>query len=317
VITPSNEALPQPRAVIGNYVFRDVVHYPLTIAGYLFAPSGWVPRLSAMLQSTLPRPCEPGWLERAFGAGGRLARQAASVTARASIAALTEQLVHESAAGFATIDARFARPATLAPANGWASALDSLVVGFLAAGPRRPRDGRCLAAGGRGDCRPHVPDAAAPRRLAYEVDSEALETSVGAGLLPLWFVTDRRRRGGHQHYLRDLLPRDGRGAHRLAREVSARGHRDRGRSAARGGCVPLTGASHRLGSLRTKAERLTYRVARSAAQLLAVQLVRCRRDVGTARGGAGAEPEQQGRGQRVINVTAMLAAYVSSPMTPL
>jgi len=138
VITSLNEALPQPRAVIGNYVFRDVVHYPLTIAGYLFAAERWVPRLSGNVAVHTAAPVRARLLEPRLRCCGRLLARQPGVTAEASIAALTEQLVHEVRGLVSPLIDAFRTPATWRRRTG--GRLPRLTrVGIPGGRPRRPR----------------------------------------------------------------------------------------------------------------------------------------------------------------------------------
>ncbi len=190
-----------PEGVLGTYVFRDLIYHPLLVLGYCFAGEMRVPLLSGAIEIRLDETGPVRLREARFAVlpGDDLVGMP-GVEVEPDLVALTERLFVEVAALCDPLLANFRAVRHVAPANGWGSILDALLVGFTTAG----RSGLGLdeawarwnaAIEGRA-----FPVRRRPRRLAYEwAPGQHDEMSVRAGCC-LWYTTDEAKAAPKQHY---------------------------------------------------------------------------------------------------------------------
>lgn len=190
-----------PREVVGNYLFRAVINYPLILAGYLFTSERRVPILggNTLLHRT-------DYLD-----GLRLLETRAFVLPNDPLAgqpgidvlpdeqALTEALFSEARRTCEPLIRSFRAERLVAPTNAWESVLDSLASGFEHAG----RHDLGFDAAWRDwshtveSC--PFPGRHRPRRLQYEIQGESDECWIRAGCC-LWYTTEKAKNDPVQRY---------------------------------------------------------------------------------------------------------------------
>ncbi len=190
-----------PREIVGNYLFRAVINYPLILAGYLFSSECRVPVLGS---NTMLNRAE--YLD-----GLRLLETRAFVLPNDPMAgqpgievvpdeqALTDALFMEVKRTCDPLIRSFRMEKLVAPANAWGSILDSLAYGFERAG----RDGLGLDAAwlvwARTIADRAFPTRHRPRRFQYEIEGESGECWIRAGCC-LWYTTARAKNDPVQRY---------------------------------------------------------------------------------------------------------------------
>lgn len=192
-----------PANVLGTYLFRDLTYYPLLLAGCCFAAQRRVLHLTGAFEFRLDEigPVRIRPQRFAVLPGDPLAGQP-DVDIEPDEAALTERLHAEVQALCDPLLACFRASKYVAPANGWGSMLDSLLLGFTTAGRL---DLGLDEAWSRWDAAisgRSFPVRRRPRRLPYEWAPGAEdEMSVRAGCC-LWYVTDAAKANEHYSYCR-------------------------------------------------------------------------------------------------------------------
>lgn len=192
---------PVPAVVLGNYLFRDLTYYPLLVGGCCFAAERRVLLLGGAFEFRLDEagPVRIRSARFAVLPGDPLA-DAPGIEVEPDEAALTERLHAEVRALCDPLVASFRASNYVAPANGWGSVLDSLVLGFTTAGRLGLGLDEAWARWDAAIAGRSFPARRRPRRLPYEwAPGQRDEVSVRAGCC-LWYVTDEARTEGRQEY---------------------------------------------------------------------------------------------------------------------
>lgn len=200
-----------PREVVGNYLFRAVINYPLLLAGYLFASERRVPLLGS---NTMVHRAE--YLDglrlletRAFVLPDDPLADQPSIEIVPDKQALTEALFMEVKRTCEPLIRSFRADRLVATTNAWESILDSIAGGFELAGRHDLgfdtawRDWSRLVE----SC--PFPARRRPRRFQYEIEGESGECWIRAGCC-LWYTTARAKNDPVQRYCGScrLMPDD-------------------------------------------------------------------------------------------------------------
>jgi len=187
-----------PELVIGNYLFRDFVHAPLQLAGYLWARERRVPVLAGNVAVQ-----DSGWIQHFRWLEPRAIVLPGDPLAGDDVAAV---VADERSLDDALFDEvrRFAEPILeafrvhryVAPANAWGSILDSLGYGVQLAG-RRDAELGLDAAWERWDAAIEgrtFPARRRPRRLQYEWAPGCTEEALVRAGCCLWYMTEAAKK---------------------------------------------------------------------------------------------------------------------------
>lgn len=203
----------EPRNVVGNYLFRHVIYYPLLFAGFLFAVERRVPRLAGntiMHRSSYVDGFRLLETRAIVVTGDPMAGQP-GIEVVADEKALTGALFAEIKQTYDPLIRAFREEKLVAVPNAWGSILDALADGFEQAG----RHGLGLDTAWREWTRTiagrSLPTRHLPRRFQYEVDGAPDELWIRSGCC-LWYMTPAAKRDPDQRYCVScrLMPDDDR-----------------------------------------------------------------------------------------------------------
>jgi hypothetical protein len=190
-----------PKQVVGNYLFRDVIGYPLSLAGYLFMAERRVPVLShnTMVHCT-ERLDGLRLLEtRAFVLPKDPWASQPDIEVLPNEQALTDTLFSEVRRTCEPLIRAFRVEKLVASANAWGSILDSLAYGFEHAGRYERRLDAAWLDWTRTIAGRSFPTRHRPRRFQYEIEGESGECWIRAGCC-LWYTTTEAKNDPEQRY---------------------------------------------------------------------------------------------------------------------